>query len=273
MVPYGNPQISQIYLQDSKDYKVDVVVGADPLVAAFGSLSHDVIFAPINLGAKFYNVKDDYQLLGVVTWGNYYLISEQEITLESIKNQTIHVFGQNQVPNMLMHIINEHYDLNLSFIYLDSLPTAASYAAVHTDSIVLVSDPSYHMLLNDNDLFNGFNLNDVYMDITGGNNLPQAGVFVKKDLSQDEKNRIKTDIIYSIQMLTDDTENALDKAISLGLTWDREILSTVFLSNQISFVSALDAKIDIEVFFQYILIFQPMMIQNQLPNDLFYVGD
>ncbi len=53
--PAGSPQLAQLYMQDSDDYDVTIVEGADPLVAAFGSSSYDVIIAPTNLGAKLYD--------------------------------------------------------------------------------------------------------------------------------------------------------------------------------------------------------------------------
>ena len=98
IVPYGSPQLSQLYLQQSEDYAVDVVIGPEPLLAAFGSESHDVIFAPINLGAKLFTANENYTLLSVVTWGNYFFICPTNITeISQLQGQTVVVFGKNQV--------------------------------------------------------------------------------------------------------------------------------------------------------------------------------
>ena len=272
MVPFGNPQLSQLNMQDSKTYNVDIVIGADPLVAAFGSASHDVIFAPINLGARFYQSKDDYTLLGVVTWGNYFLISERELSLETIKDQTIVVFGRNQVSDILMKVINDYYQLNLTFEYVDSLPSAAAEALLNPQKIVLISDPSYTQLLLSHPSFHGLELHELYQSASSDNVLPQAGVFVHKSLTHQQKNQIKTDIETSISRLSTHQEEMINLAKTYGMTWFDEVLLAVFTSNQITFVSSLEAKPSIETFFQHILNYQPQLINNELPDDAFYGG-
>ena len=145
MVPYGSPQMSQFYLQDNEDsYDVDIVIGADPLVAAFGSKSHDVIFAPINLGAKMFESKEEYALLGVITWGNYFLVSESEIVhFSDLDQKSIIVFGRNQVSDILIQYLIEAYQIDVTIIYVDSLSTATAHALLHPQDIVLVAEPSF----------------------------------------------------------------------------------------------------------------------------------
>ena len=272
MVPFGNPQLSQLYVQENSLYRVDIVMGAEPLVAAFGSASHDVIFAPSNLGAKFFTVKDDYTLLGVVTWSNYYFISERELSLESIKNQKVYVFGQNQVSDILVKIINEHFELHLSVEYLDSLPTASAYALINPNDIILVSNPSATQLKKNNPLFNLFDLGVLYETLSEGNRLPQASVFVHKRLSNHQKLAIQQDIIESINQSITHASETIQVANQLGITWDDDVIQEAFLSQHITYVCAQAAKHDLETFFNYILMYQPMMISQVLPADAFYEG-
>jgi len=87
IVPYGTPELSQLYMEDSKDYQVDIVQGADPLISAFGSVSHDVIFAPTHLGAKMYHSIGSYRLAASIIWGNYYLVSTEELSIEDLSGR------------------------------------------------------------------------------------------------------------------------------------------------------------------------------------------
>jgi len=272
IVPFGNPQLSQLYLQNQEHYHVDVVIGADPLVTAFGSASHDVIFAPVNLGARFFQSKEEYTLLGVVTWGNYFLISERELSLETIKDQTVIVFGRNQVSDILMKIINEYHQLNLTFEYVDSMSSAAAEAMLNPQKIVLISDPSYTQLRLNNPLFNGLELHGLYQDASSNHLLPQAGVFVHKRLTLQQKSQIQADIITSIHRLTTHQEMMINLAKTYGITWSSEVLIQVFTSNQLTFVSSMDAKPSVEVFFQHILTYQPQLMNNELPHEGFYGG-
>jgi hypothetical protein len=273
MIPYGNPMIASLYVMDDEEnFHVDIVSGPDALVSAFGSLSHDVIIAPITLGAKFYNAKDDYHLLSVITWGNYYIISESSLELTSLVNQIVYVFGQNQVSDIVMRAINDHYQLNLSFHYLDSMQSAAAHITLHPTDYVLISDPAYSQMMKNNPSLHGLNLDILYNDMTSLS-LPQSGVFVKKSLSSDEKLQIAHAITESIAKLNDQTEESIQLALSLGLTWDEDILESVFLSNQIESVDAKDAQDDVEGLLNYVLTYQPNLISHMLPNDSFYGGN
>ncbi|TNF07990.1 MAG: hypothetical protein EP317_03880 [Bacillota bacterium] len=272
IIPKGNPELAAIYLHEDDDYFIDIVNGPDPLVAAFGSSSHDVIFAPLTLGTKFFNTKEDYQLLGVITWGNYFIISESSLELDDLKNEKVYVFGQNQVSDILMKAINEHYALNLTFEYLDSLASAAAHSLLHPDDYVLISDPSYSQVMMSNPLLQGLNLDDLYDDMTSSF-LPQAGVFVKSDASQSTKMDIKEAIIHSIYLLKNNPDEAVLFSQSQGITWHSDILKSIFLSNQILWMDALDAKASVETLLNFVLLYQPVMISNKLPNDQFYVGD
>jgi len=105
MVPSGSPALAQIYLQQNvEQYRVDVVNGADGLLYAFGSASHDVIFAPTNLGAKLYQSGMNYLFAGTVVWGNYYLIAKNQSTFDiaSLEGKNVVVFGQNQTSDIIL---------------------------------------------------------------------------------------------------------------------------------------------------------------------------
>ena len=272
MIPKGNPELASIYLNDSDEYTLDLVNGPDPLVAAFGSSSHDVIVAPLTLGTKFFNAKEEYQLLGVMTWGNYYLVSEKSLDLEDLMNQKVYVFGQNQVSDILMRVMNEHYELNLSFEYLDSLASAAAHILLHPEDYVLISDTSYSQVMMSNSSLQGLNLDDLYDDITS-NPLPQAGVFVKADMSDQAIRDIKESLIESINHLKNDTDQAILYCESQGITWSKDILEHIFSSNQLFWMDAEDARSSIEILLNYVLMYQPLMISSKLPNDQFYIGD
>ena len=61
--PSGTPALALAnYKVANEDVNFEIVEGSDALVAAFGNKSHDVIVAPVNLGAKFYNTNENYVL-------------------------------------------------------------------------------------------------------------------------------------------------------------------------------------------------------------------
>jgi hypothetical protein len=97
--PSGTPALGLANYYDSVDgASFEIVNGSDQLVAAFGTKSHDVIVAPVNLGAKFYNTNENYVLAKTFVWGNLFLASKAELTsFEDINNKKLVVFGKKTV--------------------------------------------------------------------------------------------------------------------------------------------------------------------------------
>ena len=63
IMPTGTPALAlSEFAMTQENVKAEVVAGSDPLVAAFTSKSHDIIVAPVNLGAKMYSVYQEYVL-------------------------------------------------------------------------------------------------------------------------------------------------------------------------------------------------------------------
>jgi NitT/TauT family transport system substrate-binding protein len=273
MVPYGSPQLSQLYLQDNQDhYDVDIVVGADPLVAAFGSNSHDVIFAPINLGAKMFNSKEDYVLLGVVTWGNYYLISSTEINgFSSLNQKNLIIFGRNQVSDILIQYLIREYQIEVAITYVDSLSTATAHAIVNPYDIVMVAEPSYSLLKKENIFLYSIDLQQAFKEVSLDDSFPQAGVFIHQTVNAEKRLSIQVDLINSINQMNQDANKTAELAVRLGIDLDLDVLKNSFLSSNIEFRSATESKSAIILFFNLIMEINPGLIGNKLPNDTFYV--
>ena len=68
IVPNGTPLLGMSsFLSETDKFEYEIVGGSDPLVAAFTKGEHDVIVAPVNLGAKMYTQKDKMVLLCVAS--------------------------------------------------------------------------------------------------------------------------------------------------------------------------------------------------------------
>jgi len=275
MVPYGSPQMSQLYLQDNnKNYESNVVIGADPLVAAFGSSSHDVIFAPINLGAKMFQSKEDYFLLGVVTWGNYYLVSNVEISeFSELDGKNIIVFGRNQVSDILMLYLESAYQIDITITYVDSLSTATAHSIANPTDIVMVAEPSFSLLKQRNSSIYSIDLQAAYRSVSSSEYFPQAGVFVHRRVSNMDRQQIILDLIKSIENLNSQESVSIDLAIRLGIELERDVLSSAFKSSNIEFKSGTDSKDAIVSFFNLILAMNPQLIGGKLPSEQFYLGE
>ncbi|MCB9498628.1 MAG: hypothetical protein H6687_01925, partial [Bacillales bacterium] len=150
--PSGTPALSQMYVEEKANdynYKVDIVDGVDPLVSAFTSASYDIIYAPINLGAKMYLNNGNYRLLGVVVYCNYYLVTktDSDFTLDSLQGKNIVLFGQNAVSGiMASYIFNENNLNNLNITYVNSVAEAQAELIKDSTKVILTAEPSLSVL-------------------------------------------------------------------------------------------------------------------------------
>ena len=51
-------RLSSYFIKENVNY--EIVGGSDPLVSAFTNATHDIIVAPVNLGAKLYKANGNY---------------------------------------------------------------------------------------------------------------------------------------------------------------------------------------------------------------------
>ncbi len=272
MVPQGSPTLSILGL-DEHDYAIDIVNGPDPLVAAFGSGSHDAIIAPTNLGAKFYQSSDEYKLFAVIGLGNYHLVSTSFVddSIHQINGKDILVFGQNQTSDIIVkHLLNE-MSITATLNYVDSVASAVAQFLMDPTQIVLVAEPSLSLIKAQIPNLYSIDLNDTYETLHEGLSFPQASLFVNKNISNHLKERLKEDMDDSILFLHDQMTLAAQKGVALGILDDQDILEDAISGSHVTIIYSQDAKSMIEQYFEIILAMNPALIGGTIPNDDFYM--
>jgi NitT/TauT family transport system substrate-binding protein len=271
IVPNGAPALSQIFMQESENYEVSIVNGVDPLVAAFGSGSHDFIFAPTNLGAKLYNSGIEYQFIAAVTFGNYYLVSmEDNFTLASLEGKEIVVFGQNATSDIVLRYVIEENDINVTYRYVDSVGTANAEFILDNDIIILSAEPMLSILANTVSGFNTIDLQAEYQEITGESSYPQAGVFAKASLDSRYVRDFLKALENSIEEVNNDLDSTVAKALELEYSFPETVLRGAIPNSHIGFEKASAVREDLEAYFNIILDMNGALIGDQLPDDDFY---
>lgn len=275
IVPSGSPQLAQLYLQENTDdYSVDVVIGADPLVAAFSALTptHDVIFAPTNLGAKLYKSGANYLFAGTIVWGNYYLISTGKTSFEmsDLANQDIVIFGQNQTSDIIIQFIEESLDIDMNITYVDSVASAAAIFMADKTKIVMVAEPTLSNIISKVSNLQVIDLQSVYQSITNESSYPQAGVFVLNSLTKRQINQFLSDLEISINTANENPLDTGELAETIEIGFTKEIIASAIPFSHLEFQSAMDSKTALETYFNQILSINPALIGNSLPDDDFY---
>ncbi len=263
IIPVGTPTYASIFLDDT--YQIDTVLGADPLVAAFGAKTYDVIVAPTNLGAKFYETSDTYQCLATISWGNLFLVSQNEMTLAELDGKDITAFGQNQTPDIIMSYVLSENDLTTNITYLASATEIASSFVLNPEGIYLVAEPQLSVLESSHTL-HAIDLQQAYEALTGSYSYPQASVFVHKDLNASTIAKIEKDLKESIDQLYNE-DNLSEVATYMNLS--EAVASNVIDRCHIEYVRASEVQSDIEAYLQMMMSYNANLL-SEIPGESFY---
>lgn len=219
LVPTGTPSLGVSYALDKEEYiEEEIVSGSDPLIAGFTNAEYDIIVAPVNLGAKFYNTTENfaYVLYETIVWGNYYLASTSEISdFASLEGKTVTVFGKNSTPDVVFRTIVASSGLNVNIEYVDDISTANSYLMSGKAEIIVSAEPSITKLSQNKNIYT-LDLQEEWRKLTGNVSLPQAGIFVKKDKAENDsvKKALKS-MINSVRLASTNPKSLVKSAVKV----------------------------------------------------------
>ena len=283
IVPFGGPAITHIQmikeepeLLEGSQYSIEVVRGADPLVAAFTSKSHDIIIAPTNLGAKMYNANSEYVLAATIAWGANYLVStEGDFNLEDLRGQEIIAFGKNATPDVVLTSVLKKagiYD-EVTIKYVNSVNDVQAEIIAGNAKFGLLAEPILTVTKTKKQGLGVLDLQEEWASISGKSIIPQAGVFVSKSLLENNKDFV-TNYLAQLEKSIDFANTSEDLAsysdeIEFGLPG--AIVAKATPSSNLKFVNAIDSKDDLLVYFNEIMELNPKLIGDKLPDADFYL--
>jgi len=225
IVPSGTPSLAIMnYIKENSSSNVEVVEGSDPLIAAFSKEYYDVIIAPVNLGAKFYNSgSSSYILAKTIVWGNLYIASLEDITsIDDLNNQKLVVFGKNSTPDIITKIVlNAKENLNVEIEYVADVQTANSLLVSGKAKYIVTAEPSISKI-KDQKGIKTIDLQSEYSKVTNETSYPQAGIFIKKSQKND---KFTLDIVSklkdSVNKTNSDKEGTAKNAVELNETFNK----------------------------------------------------
>jgi len=286
IAPLGSPALAQTYMEstlpslgENVTYEVEVVSGTDPLVAAFGSGTHDVIYAPTNLGAKLVSTGLEYQFAGTVVWGNLYLATgtDESFTLADLDGKEIIVFGQNATPDIIVQTIlaDQTYTTAPTISYVDSAGTAMATLVADATKVVLLAEPILSVASLPSNVANlkSIDLQSAWEDMTGTSSYPQAGIFVKKSLDKDVVVEYLKSVEESIEKALENPADVAQKAVDLEYGLPLPVLTSAIPRSNLEFKTAAESRAALEAYFGYIIDFNAVLIGGSLPTDDFYFSE
>ena len=251
IAPTGAPALSLInYVEKFGSDTVSTSQGADALQAALVNKAHeyDAIIAPVNLGVKLASSgNSDYKLLGVVTWGNLYLVRNDDLA-ESDKE--VAFFGESAVPGKVVGA------LDLSFTQ-----PVKWYAAVgDVSAALLAGDASYGLLAepvltatlakassSNISLSVTDDLQKLFAEKYGTDGYPQAALFVSPEALENKKIDVEELVSLISALKAEDVDKITGQESFYGIP-SAAVVKKAFNGMNVRYTKAADCTKDLAAF-------------------------
>lgn len=251
--PTGAPALSTLGLE-ADNITVDYVEGQDVLISELAKSDgdYDLIIAPINLGVKSWNESQTYMLDGVVTWGNLFIVSDQEDW--NTAGNTIAAFGESAVPGL---VFNQLYpELECDVTYYPSVAEASQALLSGQVNTALLAQPIAAVAIskgaeNGSEYTIQADLQTLWQqkEDTQQEGYPQAALFVKKDSIEKTASAVEQMETFLSDKDMTEIEKRIEEigADKLGIP-SAQIAIKTWDAQNISYKKAADVKEDIEKF-------------------------
>ena len=249
-------------------------VAAETIAAAFADKAADFIIAPINAGAKLYKAgKSAYKLAAVVSWGNLYFASQKaDFALDDMNGAEIVLFGENTVnASIALYALAENGIVPGEVTYKASAANTQQVLLTDETAIVLTAEPALTAARMKNERVTAYSLNELYKNATGNDGFPQAGLFVKAELIENQPEAVDAYLKLAAESCArceSDAQAVADAAVALEILPNVKVALSAIPGCAIRYLPAGEAKAQIET----TVAVDPAPYGGAAPADDFYYG-
>lgn len=278
VVPSGTPTLGIASALDAHNDEIEyeIVLGSDALIAGFTNSSYDIIVAPVNLGAKFYQSLNNYNyaFYQTIVGGCFYLVSTEKLNdITELNGQEVTVFGATSTPGIIYRSLIQHYNVDVKTNYINDV-TEANATLISGKAKTIVSAQPSISKFNANGKYYTLDLQAEWKKMAGSEYaIPQAGIFVKKDKL--EKANVKKVLSYlsnSIALANSDPKKLAESAVNVDQTLAKIGSETLVKAiPNCHFINDKYNKAEIEFYFNKLIeLGLGNTIGGKLPDEDFY---
>lgn len=295
-MPDGAPALAMAKLiKENMQFGEEVtynVVAATSIGQTVVSKTADVAILPITAASKTIGNAQNYVMLGVVTHGNLYVMSAEEVTsINDLKGKTVGVIGQGQVPDLTFRAILSDAGVGYELVDNEQAPSAEKvgirYFGAASDMLPLMKqgklltgllpEPAATKITTMNaNVSMKIDVQQVY-----GGDYPQAVLVVKKSIAEENKDFVKALIDAVTENATWVKDNAssavsaINAVVAEGVTPSLDasaITKTVVENCNIYLQLSKDAKTSVNEYLAKVKAISENSA-NVLSDDFFYTVD
>ncbi|NLY19330.1 MAG: ABC transporter substrate-binding protein, partial [Clostridiaceae bacterium] len=262
------------------EIEYEVVPTTDLIVARLTAKEADFAVIPVNLAAQLYQKKLPYKLTSVVTWGNLYIASSENMEgWEDLKGEDIYMMGKGLVPDIVFRTLLQKNNLDpekdVNLIYLSGATELGPNFLAGKAKISMLPEPVLTTVKAKMPKTNVFlDLQEEwkkYFNTKAG--FPQAGVFVKEELINTSPGFVKDYIALLSDGMAWINENpaqagAYAEEMELGLP--ASVVEKSMPGNNIRHELVGYIKKELDDFFRVLYDFNPKTIGEAIPDEGLY---
>ena len=192
MAPKGAPAVTLIPLLNDTEDRITLVDGTELLTAELIKGEMDLIVAPINLGVKLIEEGNaHYELAAVLTWGNLYIVDARPSVSMINDPEPLAMFGVGSVPEMILNTVNDKLPFRFERVPFASVADVRGQLLADAYRFGLLAEPVASATIAASTAAGKpfivvTDLQELWKEVTGFDNYPQAALFVRKDLDKDD---------------------------------------------------------------------------------------
>ncbi|ESA34038.1 abc transporter substrate-binding protein [Leptolyngbya sp. Heron Island J] len=258
----------------------------DQIKALLASGQGQITANPTLLAAGLYRQDLPIKLLNVMVWGNIYVLSADGALgqWEDLRGKTVLIPFKGGMPEMIFRFLATQSglqpDQDLTIQSTQDFQSTAQLLLTGAGDVGVFAEPHASNVVakaqqQDLELFYSLDFKQTWSQVTGQPaRFPQAGISALSSLvdnSPDVVTMIQTELRNSLDWIQQNPTDAAELGAKYMDT-PAPILEQSLKTNLFEFVPAVEARPELEVFYQSLMQVNPKLLQGQLPDADFYVG-
>jgi len=265
---------------DGTKINYEIVPTTDLIVARLTAKEADLAIVPVNLAAQLYQKQMPYKLTSVVTWGNLYIASTEDIEgWDAIKGEDVYMMGKGLVPDIVFRTLCRENgidpDTDINIIYLSGATELAPNFLAGKSKISMLPEPALTTVkLKQQNTKVFLDLQQEWKKSFGTNlGFPQAGIFVSEDLIRNNPDFVKRyiqELKEGMDWINENPKQAGEYAENMELGLPAAVVEKSMPGNNIKHEYVKDVRADLDSFFEVLYEFDPETVGGKLPDDGLY---
>ena len=276
-------KLSQENLKLKEGYEVKYTLEAtsDALSTDVMKESLDIAIVPSNMASIAFNKTSNYQIVGTVGRGSFYLVSSEEDVTglnSSLEGKEVGNIGKGLTPDITIQALLKEQNVDTSkitFNYSNEASDLVSLLSTKKLTTAIVPEPALSGLLTKNpDLKVVCGTNDVWKEVfKNENGYPQSTLIVKTSFAKENPEFVESFINAldeNIKWTNNNPKEAGEYAQKFGVNVKPELLVKAIERINLKFISINNCEDDYISYFETLNSYNPKVLGGSLPDKNIY---